>query len=40
MARGKPGLMFTLFLAHNHTPYCDGLSTAEEMVQSAIRHGF
>ncbi len=32
--------MFTLSSPHNHTPYCDGLSTAEEMVQSAIRHGF
>ena len=32
--------MFTLSSPHNHTPYCDGKSSAEEMVQSAIRHGF
>jgi histidinol-phosphatase (PHP family) len=32
--------MFTLSSPHNHTTYCDGKSTAEEMVRSAIRHGF
>ncbi|MDD4081021.1 MAG: histidinol-phosphatase HisJ family protein [Eubacteriales bacterium] len=32
--------MFSLSSPHNHTPWCDGKSTAEEMVQSAIRHGF
>ncbi len=32
--------MFTLSSPHNHTPYCDGKSTAEDMVLSAIRHGF
>lgn len=32
--------MFTLSSPHNHTPYCDGKSTAEEMVRSAILHGF
>ncbi len=32
--------MYPLSSPHNHTPWCDGKSTAEEMVLSAIRHGF
>ncbi len=32
--------MFTLSSPHNHTPYCDGKSSAEDMVLSAIKHGF
>ncbi|MDD2561696.1 MAG: PHP domain-containing protein [Eubacteriales bacterium] len=32
--------MFSLSSPHNHTPYCDGRSTAGAMVQSALWHGF
>ena len=28
-----------LYNYHTHTTYCDGKSTAEEMVQKAIEHG-
>lgn len=30
----------TLQNLHTHTPYCDGRSTMEEMVNTAIEHGF
>ena len=34
MSRGFP-----LSSPHTHTPYCDGKSTAAEMVASALAHG-